>query len=630
MNFFLRTAVFIIFSGFFSAFSFAQVNVSLAVSPQKIGKDGYATLKIVVENTDNIQQIKPPSLENFMIMSGPNQETGVVSVNGQVSRYVSMSFVIKPKKTGRFNIDAAEVKIAGKLYKTNASSIVVDNSTGSGNGLPGYNLAPPDPFVDNRNQFDDYIFRKNDNVADKVNRNMILRLEVDKTSCYVGEPVVATYKLYTRLKSESKLAENPSFNGFSVVDLTQPDATEYTREKLNGREYNVYTIRKAQLYPLQPGDIELESAELENNIQFIKEEFANKRNAPTDLFDAFDASVIPPDAVINQKVNLKSKPVTISVKPLPEKNKPASFAGAVGKFDMEAALQKSSFPANEPGKLVVKISGSGNLQLVTAPVLSWPQGTDAFDPVFSEDINKATVPVSGSKTFEYNFSVDKEGNYSLPPVEFSYFDPAGGVYKTILSKELNFTVTTATAPAQDPALQSAGSQPVTGINKIFHNRWWIIVFLAFVAVSGITIWLLKEKKNLDAQKNKIPEVENDARLNEIVETAVVNQRNPLEKTETCLYQDDCNNFYSLLNNELKEFLAHKFAVSPHDITTGNIATLMDKKNISNDTALQMQQLLEQVEWRLYTPFERNDQMHSMYQQAQDIIQLINTYHIRHL
>ena len=119
-------------------------------------------------------------------------------------------------------------------------------------------------------------------------------------------------------------------------------------------------------------------------------------------------------------------------------------------------------------------------------------------------------------------------------------------------------------------------------------------------------------------------------MNEIVETAVVNQRNPLEKTETCLYQDDCNNFYSLLNNELKEFLAHKFAVSPHDITTGNIATLMDKKNISNDTALQMQQLLEQVEWRLYTPFERNDQMHSMYQQAQDIIQLINTYHIRHL
>ena len=105
-----------------------------------------------------------------------------------------------------------------------------------------------------------------------------------------------------------------------MVDLTQPDATEYTREKLNGREYNVYILSGKHSYiHYNQGDIELESAELENNIQFIKEEFTTKRNAPTDLFDAFDASVIPPDAVINQKVNLKNKPVTISVKPLPEK-----------------------------------------------------------------------------------------------------------------------------------------------------------------------------------------------------------------------------------------------------------------------------------------------------------------------
>ncbi len=635
MNSLLRTTALVIIYTFFASFAVAQVNAILDVSPQKIGKDEYATLKIIVENADNIQQINPPSLENFIVMSGPNQESGVSSVNGQVSRYAAVSFVIKPKKTGKFTINAAQVKVAGKIYKTNAGSITVDNSstsTGSANSMQGNPFGTFDPFADNRSrsEFNDYIFKKNENVADKVNRNMILQLEVDKTSCYVGEPIIANYKIYTRLKSESKLVENPSFNGFSVIDLTQPNVNNYSREKLNGREYNVYVIRKAQLYPLQAGQIELESAELENDIQFIKEEYANKRKDASDLFDALDASVIPPDGIINQKVNLRSKPVIINVKELPEKNKPASFAGAVGRFQMEATLQKTDFPANEPGKLIIKISGSGNLQLVTAPVLSWPAGVDAFDPKFSEDINKTDIPVSGTKTFEYSFSVDKKGSYTVPPVEFSYFDPVSAAYKIIQSKELKFNVTEATAPIQSPVVQTANTQSVTGINRIFHHRWWIIALLAFAAITGIIVWLLNEKRNIDKQKiNTSLQEEESAKLHEIAEAAVVNQRNPLEKTETCLYQNDCNNFYALLNSELKEFLAHKFSVAPMDITTGNIASLMDKKNISNDTALQLQKLLEQVEWRLYTPFERNDEMHTLYQQAQDIIQLINTY-IRHL
>lgn len=152
---------------------------------------------------------------------------------------------------------------------------------------------------------------------------MILKLETDKTSCFVGEPLVATYKLFTRLKSESKLTGNPSFNGFSVIDLTKPDASGYTKQQLNGKEYNVYTIRKAQLYPLQDGNIELGSAELENNIQFIKEEYVDQRsNSVFDLFDDFAQATVPAEGIINQQVNLRSKPLMITVKPLPEVNKP--------------------------------------------------------------------------------------------------------------------------------------------------------------------------------------------------------------------------------------------------------------------------------------------------------------------
>ena len=96
---------------------------------------------------------------------------------------------------------------------------------------------------------------------------MFLRVEVDKQSCFVGEPLVATYKLYTRLKSESNMTKNPSFNGFSVLDLQLPNDMSSTVEKYEGKEYNVYVIRKVQLYPLLAGELELGIAEIENTMQ---------------------------------------------------------------------------------------------------------------------------------------------------------------------------------------------------------------------------------------------------------------------------------------------------------------------------------------------------------------------------
>lgn len=606
----------------------------MAVSPSQINKDEYTTLKIIVENATDVQGITPPSLKNFMVLSGPSQENSMTSINGHVTKSAAIVFIIKPKRPGKLAIEPATVKIADKLYKTNSASLLVNNtvsSNGPGNNQGVNAFSSIDPFAAARpvSAFNDYIFHKGDNVADKVDKNMILRLEVNKTSCYVGEPIIATYKLYTRLKSESKLSENPSFNGFSVIDLTGQDISGYTREKLNGREYNVYIIRKAQLYPLQSGSIELEAAELENNIQFIKEEYINNRgNSVTDIFDDFAQATVPAEGIINQKVNLRSKPVTIEVKALPELNKPASFTGAVGKFSLETALQKTNFPANEPGKLLIKINGIGNIQLLTAPGLTWPAGIDPFDPKVSESLNKTAIPVSGVKTFEYSFSVNVPGDYTLPAVNFSYFDPVSASYKLITTKPYNFTVTKAIVNQE--SLPLTNKQPVTGINKIFNNRWWIIVFIGIAMFIGLFIYVKRDKTTEQTAQDQTVKSEDELKLDTIVETAAINQQNPLEKTEACLYQDDCTGFYTLLNIEMKSFLSHKFNVEPIDINNRNIATIMDKKNINNDTVLQLQHLLYEIEWQLYTPFERNEKMNVMYQEAQDIIQLINTYDFRHL
>ena len=187
-----------------------------------------------------------------------------------------------------------------------------------------------------------------------------------------------------------------------------PGNTNYSIERLNGREYNVYTLRKSQLYPLQAGAVELESAEVDNTIHFIKEEyFSNQRNEIDEFFGNLIPTAISPEGLLDEKVTLKSNPVAINVKPLPEVDKPTSFKGAVGKFNLDVSLLKNNFTTDDAGKLIITISGEGNMSMVTAPEINWPQGIEGYDPKMKDDLEKLTVPISGKKTFEYALYIAK-------------------------------------------------------------------------------------------------------------------------------------------------------------------------------------------------------------------------------
>lgn len=605
----------------------AQVSFSAIATPAEAAMDEYINFRIIFENASDIQGFTAPSFYPFALAGGPTQEKGINSVNGHVSRYIALSYILKPAKTGKFTIGPARARIAGKLYKSNPVTIVISRQTATA-ATP---FAYRDPSHPEQSQgFKDYILHKGEQVDDKVNRNMQLRLEVDKKTCYVGEPVVAAYKLYTRLKSESKLIRNPSFNGFSVIDLQQEeDGLGYTSEQLNGRQYNVYTIRRSQLYPLQPGTIELEPAELENNLQFIKEEYI--RNQPYDIGGLFDdfAMAFPPDAIVNQTVSLNSNPVSILVKPLPEQGKTADFKGAVGNFSLESSLQKDKLSTDEAGMFYVTISGSGNMQLLTAPELAWPAGIEVTDPSVSDQFDNTAVPVSGRKTFSFSFSVDNAGEYTIPPVQFSYFDPRAGQYKILVTKPHSFSVSKGTGNG------SLSGKPVTStgigfINQIFHHRWWIIVFVAGIIITGLIFWLMNEKRKSALHQPAELKNKNEDAYNELLSISEENRQNPFVQTEKCLSGDDCVDFYAKLNTELKSYLSHKFSIAANDVNSSTVAVMMDKKGISNGTILQLQSLMQEIEWQLYTPFESSHKMNELYQRAQAIIQLINTYGVRNL
>lgn len=597
----------------------AQTNFVASISPKQIFKNEYATLRMVVENGNTIQKIDAPPLKDFTVISGPNPETGMNTVNGKVYQYAAISYIVQPRRSGRLVLGTAAAIVDGKTYKSKRLSIVVKSGTGStpNNNPPSGPFTIIDPFEDQQpaeKAFDDNILKKGDNLQEKIQHNMQLRLETSKNSVYIGQPLVASYNLYTRLKSDSRLAKNPSFNGFSVIDLQRPDAFDFSSKKLNGREYNVYTIRKVQLYPLQAGQFELESATLDNEVQLQKEGAAQ----------GFGSIGINPDNTLIQKMSLSSKPVTIMVKPLPEKGQPASFDGAVGNFDMNVSVQKNNFSTDESGLLRITIAGEGNMQLVTAPRVQWPAGIDVFDTKLADDLVTTNVPVSGNKIFDIPFAINKEGEYEIPPVEFSFFNPVSATYQSVSSRPILLHISKGTGNNKVfqnfPAEKKENLSP---LNQLFRNRPLVVTLIASLIIGGLIFWLRKEQKKEEIQQQE-QLMEAEKQQEEAAALAAAIPQNPLEQSEECLYRQNCLDFYILLNREIKEFFAKKFSLPAGDISVKKITLAMDQAGMKNEYILNAEKLLHDIEWQLYTPSLSSDERNSMYSRAQQMVQMINT------
>jgi hypothetical protein len=200
-----------------------------------------------------------------------------------------------------------------------------------------------------------------------VKENLFVKVTVNKNSCFTGEAVVATFKLYSRLQSKSEIVKNPGFYGFSVHDMVGLADRNTSTEKINGKAFEVHTIRQVQLYPLQAGDFTIDPMEIQNRIEFSRTTVSRKNEQEIEE-GIHDLS--SPSSTESYENSISTPPVIVHVKPVPLKNKPEDYAGATGKFALTASLEKNEVARNEEGYLIVTISGKGNFSQISAPCYS--------------------------------------------------------------------------------------------------------------------------------------------------------------------------------------------------------------------------------------------------------------------
>ncbi len=621
---------FLIINAFFLQ---AQVKVTASVTPAVIYQNEYATFRVVIENSNGVQKIAPPDFKNFYLVSGPNEEFWESSLNNQTAKkYYAVSYIVQPKVCGKLNIGIATVKINGETYATASKQItVLKNIVPGGNAQQNYPFTQADPFQNKKpakEEFAEFILKKGDDVSKKISRNMQLVLETSKQTCFIGEPLVATYNLYTRLKSNSRLDKSPSFNGFSVIDLQQPDDYGFARKKWGGREYNVYTIRKVQLYPLQPGKFELEPATLFNEVQFLRHEAANN---PDVIYNMYNGAGVNPGDVITENVTLSSNPVTIEVKPFPEKNKPPDFKGAVGEFEISAAVEKESIATDEPGKLRIAISGSGNMELITVPDVKWPNGIEPYEVKLTDKLNTLAVPVSGTKYFDIPFSIAIEGSYTLPAIYYSYFNAKTATYKKIATQPIAITVTKGNGTKGVYAgNNTAAKEKISLLNHLFQNRLLVVTIIAAFIIGGLIFWLRKEQKKEEEKETfkRVEEAQQRKQDEELHRLYIQNAslaQNALKQAEKFLHTGNSSEFYLALNKEFKNFLSEELSIHREDISSKKIMYAMDKRGFNNEVILQTQNLLQEIDQQVYSPLPSHEGKQEMYNRTQQIIQYLNGF-----
>ena len=308
--------------------------------------------------------------------------------------------------------------------------------------------------------------------------NLFVKLIASKTSCMVNEPVLVTYKFYTRLNAQAKVSELPTFTGCSVQEM----ATENTFpeiEEMNGRTFKSYIIRKVLLYPLQIGEIVLGAATVENTFSIY--------NKGTTVNDIRNGRAVTQ----NKTITVSNKPISIHVADFPLKNKPANFDGAVGNFTIKAMVNKRNDTANENNSLQIVIEGEGSFQNINCPVVAWPSNIENFEPVTTDRINKVTYPASGAKIFDLPFIAKTKGQLIIPAISFSFYDMQTHTYKTVQTESITIDV--------------AAAKPVTidqtKIHENTSNTKYIWIVGAIALIAGISLWLAYgfERKNKSVQ-----------------------------------------------------------------------------------------------------------------------------------
>ena len=590
----MKKAFLIILISVLAASLQAQVNFT-ASAPRvvAVGEQFRLTYEVNAEG----QNFTAPAFKNFQRLQGPNpsSSTSVQMSGGQVTRQInnSYSYVMVGQKPGKFTIPPASIKVDGKTYKSN--SVVVEVVKGQS--------------ATNRNQQSQQ--QSNQPVGLKDD-DVFVRVDLSKANVWQGEHIIATLKVYSRTQNiKFTDATFPSFDGFITSEI-EGTPNNLFRENYKGEVFFVGIFKKMVLFPTRSGEIVIDPFELQCQVSV---QSGHRRD--------FFGRRVP--NYKNLVVNEKSVARKVTVKSLPA-GKPASFTGAVGKMNMTATMNKTNVKTNEAITMTVRVSGSGNLRLIDPLNFKFPPDFEVYDPKIKNNFNASDKGITGSKTFEYLIIPRHAGDFTIPPVQFSYFDARSGSYKTLSSQEFKLHIEKGDDDQTTTVISGFNKEDVKFIGKdiryiktgdtklakvgdrIFGSVMFWLTYL-FALVIFFTVILIqrkhqKDSANISLMKNKRANKEAQKRL---------------KAAQTFLKENNEGKFYQEVLSAMYGYLSDKLAIPFADLNKELAFEKLSEYNLEESEMNSFRELLDTCEFAQYAPGGGSGKMEQLYNDAAKLI-----------
>ncbi|PKQ64448.1 hypothetical protein BZG02_06470 [Labilibaculum filiforme] len=546
------------------------------------------------------KNIQVPELDGFRVLMGPSTSSSMSTqiINGKVtsSSAYSYTYVLLAEKEGKFDIKPASISVDGETKISNSLTIEVvevNKTQQSSESEQSQNSASTDKITEN---------------------NLFVKVHLDRSSVYMGEHIVATIKVYTRLSiagfGDSKF---PSFDGFLSQEVPTPGQISLERENINGTIYNTGIIRKLILFPQHTGEITIDPFELE---VIIRQRKANKRNG---FFDEFF------DNYQDIRVPRKSKPIRIRVKDFPS-NKPASFDGAVGNFELITTIDKDSVKANDAVTMRVKVAGNGNLKLIKPLEFNFPADFEVYDPKTSQNLNSTEAGMSGSTTFEYLIIPRHGGEYEIPSVNFSFFDPKAKIFRTRSTEKFTIKVAKGEGDNSGTIISSFSKEKVKFLGKdirfiktndftpqlkgeVFFGTTnfylaYIVPFFLFILAFVFNRKRIKENADTAKLKNK--------RANRVA-------MKRLKAASASLKAQQKDRFYDEILKAIWGYTSDKLNLPLANLNKENISEILLSKGVELELKDEFLSILDTCEFARYSPSAGSSEMDELYQKSMNTI-----------
>ena len=545
------------------------------------------------------KDLRAPEFTDFEYLAGPytSQSSSTSFVNGKrtSSFTLTYTYTLMANKEGTYTIQPATIQVSGDTYTSNGVRITV---------------LPPDQEPSSSSQSNTQQSQQNRSSGNNSSQSgsvssesVFIRTLVSQTRVHEQEVILLSYKLYFAGVDVAQFTNNtslPEFKGFLKQELEMGEI-QTELEHYNGRNYQTAVLYRTLLFPQRSGDIVIDPAQFEAVLRVQNQ--AQVRSIFDDFFGSYTNVTKP----------LKAPGVTIHVEELP-KGKPSDFSGGVGTFTINSHISDTDVPANEAITLTLTIQGTGNMKLLKTPAVDWPEGFEVYDPKVTNNFKTTTMGVTGTKTIEYLAIPRAGGEYTIPPVHFSYYDSQENTYKTLTTPEYTLHITRGANDTNSPTvvnnyvnkedikqlgedIRYISTAPLTDTKSgkltslLTYGSWqyWMCYLIPLALALVLFIIFRKQiRENADITRVRYKKA-----------NKVAQKR--LKKAKKLLSENNKEAFYEEIERAAWTYLSDRLSIPTAQLNKENIAQILRDKGVDETLIAQVNDMLSNAEFARYAP-----------------------------